>query len=100
MKVGSALRAIGSRHRDDQANGADLEIPQLPAPYVERDAFAHGCCDRCDWQGPARRARRVAESDAELHRLAGCQLPRVVDAQTPVVPAVSVPSQVHSAPIG
>ncbi len=101
MKVGSGLRAKGSRHRADQGRRADdLEVPQLPAVYVERDAFAYGCCDRCDWEGPARRARRVAESDAELHRLAGCQLPRHVEAQTPVPPAVPVPTQVHPTPIG
>ncbi|GMA41004.1 hypothetical protein GCM10025883_30490 [Mobilicoccus caccae] len=36
-------------------------------PTTEVGSFAHGACARCDWKGPGRRARSMAEDDAELH---------------------------------
>ena len=40
----------------------------------ERGSFAHGICAHCDWQGPGRRARSAAETDATQHRGNGCQV--------------------------
>ncbi|GAB47148.1 hypothetical protein [Mobilicoccus pelagius] len=34
---------------------------------VEVGSFAHGHCGDCDWQGPGRRARSMAEADARSH---------------------------------
>ena len=47
------------------APGAEGAIP----PLVDIGSFTHGVCGDCDWRGPARRSRRVASEDAELHHM-------------------------------
>jgi hypothetical protein len=43
--------------------------PSLPkgAAVAERGAFAVAGCDRCGWQGPARRSRDRARKDLRQH---------------------------------
>ena len=42
------------------------------ADVLEKGSFAFGTCPDCDWQGPGRRSRGLAESDATEHRERGC----------------------------
>ncbi|WP_226346374.1 hypothetical protein [Agilicoccus flavus] len=66
-------------------------VEELPRPLVERGSFAHGVCISCGWEGPGRRARSAALTDAELHGMAGCP-PAALPESVPAVPAVDAPS--------
>lgn len=54
---------------------SDAEAPQAVqamqaslTAVAERGSFAHGDC-LCGWTGPGRRARAIAQSDVDVHRL-------------------------------
>ncbi|MDV3223273.1 hypothetical protein [Intrasporangium sp.] len=52
------------------APGADPEPAEVPSwTATERGAFMFGCCDRCGFQSPGRRARYSVESDMRAHAL-------------------------------
>jgi hypothetical protein len=70
----------GQRHEDDRL------IPDALWPSEDRGSFTHGVCRSCTWVGPGRRSRAGAASDAELHALAGCDIPGRAVAPNSVAP--------------
>ncbi|WP_162872655.1 hypothetical protein [Austwickia chelonae] len=62
-------RQIVARIRGHRPVSADLAVVEDEAAvYVERGSFSHACCAACGWEGPGRRARSLAVSDASQHR--------------------------------
>jgi len=65
--MNSMQRSSGQRRESDQATPGEVWSIE------DRGSFTHGVCRSCTWEGPGRRSRGVAASDAELHALSGCE---------------------------
>ena len=65
-KAGSKADTKAEAKADAKAAGAET-TGSAPAGVEERGAFAVARCDRCGWQGSARRSRDRARKDLRQH---------------------------------